>query len=196
MTPFRFARGARKRGGVASSEAPSRTRAVARLRGLLRDDGGVTGLEFAMIGPIFLLLILGVLENGLTLWTQSLLDNATRDASRLLQTGQAQSGGTSFATQLCNEVTGLMKCSSLQYRVQNGATFGGISSSITIGSGGSATGFSTYPTAVTGGTAGQDSLVQVIYTRAYIVPWVGKIMSGSGDYEQLFATAAFQVEPY
>jgi Flp pilus assembly protein TadG len=195
MMPFRFARGARQRGEVASSKASARFRVSALLRAVFRDRSGVSGLEFAMVGPIFLLLIFGVIENGLTLWTQSVLDNATRDASRLLQTGQAQNGGTSFVTQLCNEVSGLMSCSALQYRVQTGASFAGMSPTIATGSGGTLTGFSKYPTSVSGGTAGQDTLIQVVYTRTYIIPWVGKMMSASGS-EQLLATATFQVEPY
>ncbi|MGH6980271.1 MAG: TadE/TadG family type IV pilus assembly protein [Stellaceae bacterium] len=191
MTPFGFALRARKNGKRGQGDATTRKSVLARLRSLVRDDNGVTALEFAMVGPIFLLLILAVMENGLTMWTQSVLDNATRDAARLLQTGQAQSGGTTFPTQLCNEVSGLMKCSSLKYRVQNAATFAGISATIS----GSLTGFSTYPATVTGGNAGQDTLVQVVYTRNFIVPWVGKLMS-AGDAEILVATAAFQVEPY
>jgi Flp pilus assembly protein TadG len=191
MMPFRFVHGARKSGQVASGDAKARVGVFARLRTLSRNESGVTGLEFAMIGPIFLLLILAVLENGLTLWTQSVLDNAVRDAARLSLTGQSQNGGTSFVTQLCNEVSGLMRCANLKYRIQTGATFASMSTTINS----SLTGFSTYPTAVTGGTAGQDVLVQVVYTRTYIVPWVGKIMSSS-DQTQLLSTAAFQNEPY
>lgn len=191
MTAFGFAQVARKSWSRGDSGAVTRKGVMARLRSLVRDNSGVTALEFAMIGPIFLLLILAVMENGLTLWSQSVLDNATRDAARLLQTGQAQSGGTSFPTKLCNEISGLMSCSSLKYRVQNASTFARISPTIS----GSLTGFSTYPTAVTGGSAGQDTLVQVAYTRNFIVPWVGKLMS-AGNSETLIATAAFQVEPY
>jgi Flp pilus assembly protein TadG len=194
MTPFRFVHRARKHGEVASSDAVAPKGAMARLRTLFRDEGAVTGLEFAMIGPLFLLMILAVLENGLTLWTQSLLDNATRDAARLTLTGQSQNGGTAFATQLCNGVTGLMTCSSLQYRIQTGSSFAGMSPTLS-GSGTTYTGFSAYPTAVTGGTAGQDVLVQVVYTRKYIVPWVGTMLSATGS-DKLLATAAFQNEPY
>jgi Flp pilus assembly protein TadG len=176
-----------------SGAAAARSRATRR-RGLLRDTRGVTGLEFAMIAPIFLILILAVMENGLTLWQQSVLDNATRDASRLTLTGQSQNGGTSFATRLCNGISGLMSCTSLKYRIQTGSTFAGISPTISS----SLSGFSTYPTAITGsslGGPGDDVLVQVVYTRNYIIPWVGHMLSTSGS-ERLVATAAFQNEPY
>src|SRR5665213_3014005 len=110
MKPFWSARPAPKLGEETKSRAAAPpVGARRRLCRVFADSSAVTGLEFAMVGPIFLLLILGVLENGLTLWTQSLLDNATRDAARLTLTGQSQNGGTGFATQLCNEVSGLMK---------------------------------------------------------------------------------------
>jgi Flp pilus assembly protein TadG len=195
LSPVRLARTRQK---VAQRDATAPKGAWRRLRRVVRDDSAVAALEFAMVGPIFLLLILAVLENGLTLWQQSMLDNATRDAARLIETGQQQGGGATFISQLCNEISGLMKCSALQYRVQTGSSFAGMSSSISTGSGGAATGFSAYPTAVanTNLSAGKNALVQVIYTRTYIVPWLGQVMSGSNDYEQLVATAAFQIEPY
>ncbi|HEX4113852.1 MAG TPA: TadE/TadG family type IV pilus assembly protein [Stellaceae bacterium] len=185
--------GPRMSGKVRGGNAAARSRA-ARRHGLLRDSRGVAGLEFAMIAPIFLILILAVMENGLTLWQQSVLDNATRDAARLTLTGQSQNGGTGFAARLCAEISGLMNCGSLQYRIQTGSTFAGISPTISN----SLSGFSTYPTAITGtslGGPGTDVLVQVVYTRSYIVPWVGHMMSAS-DAERLIATAAFQNEPY
>lgn len=169
-------------------------RGLARLRLLARDDSAVSMVEFAIVGPIFLLLILAVLENGLTLWTQGVLDNATRDAARLTLTGQSQNGGTAFATQLCSEISGLMNCASLAYRIQTNSTFGGISPTITY-SHGAASGFSSYPTSATGGSAGQSVLVQVIYTRNYIIPWVGNLLSANGT-TQILSTAAFENEPF
>lgn len=198
MTPLSPVRVARKRQKLAQRDAKAAAGGWRLVRRLVRDESALAALEFAMVGPIFLLLIMGVLENGLTLWQQSMLDNATRDAARLIETGQQQGGGTNFATKLCNEISGLMQCSALQYRVQTGSTFAGISSTLSIGSGGTATGFTAYPNTLssTGLSAGKDTLVQVIYTRSYIVPWLGKAMSGTNDYKQLLSTAAFQIEPY
>lgn len=186
--PTRVGSGISERVGRGVAAARSR---FAHRHGLLRDSHGVTGLEFAMIAPIFLILILAVMENGLTLWQQSVLDNATRDAARLTLTGQSQNGGTSFPTQLCKEVSGLMNCASLKYRIQTGTTFAGISPTMTS----TLSGFSTYPASVSGGSAGSDVLVQVVYTRSYIIPWVGKMLAAGGS-ERLVATAAFQNEPY
>jgi Flp pilus assembly protein TadG len=163
-------------------------------RRLRRDRRGTTAIEFAIIGPLFLLLIFGILENAIILWSQAVLDNATRDAARLTLTGQSQNGGTTFPTALCKGISGLMTCGNLQYRVQTGSSFAGMSNGITF-SNGSAVGFSTYPTAVNGGGPGSYVLVQVIYNRPFIVPWVGSLMSTTGKV-QILATAAFENEPY
>jgi Flp pilus assembly protein TadG len=186
--------------------SPIATRAAApcpraRRRGFLaflgrmrRDQRGTSAIEFAIIGPLFLLLIFAILENAIILWSQAVLDNATRDAARLTLTGQSQSGGTAFQTALCNGISALMKCSNLQYRVQTGSSFAGMSPSITYNSG-SAVGFSNYPASVNGGSPGSYVLVQVIYNRPFIVPWVGALMSSNGK-TQILSTAVFENEPY
>jgi Flp pilus assembly protein TadG len=169
-------------------------RQVVWWRRLLRDRGAASATEFAAIAPVLMLLFFGVVENGLVLFMQSVLDNATRDAARLTMTGQAQGGGTSFATQLCNDISVLMRCSSLQYRIQTGSSFGSISPSIS-GSSSSLSGFTAYPSNVSGGSAGDYVLVQVVYTRSYLVPIVGAAF-GNGNPAQLLATSAYQNEPY
>lgn len=173
----------------------SRPRLLARLARLARNNRATTTVEFAIIGPIMLLLLLAVVENGMALFSQSVLDNATRDAARLSLTGQSQNGGTSFATQLCNEISGYLSCANLSYRIQTGSTFSSLSPNITTGTGGVLTGFSTYPSSVTGGNSGDFVLVQVVYKRNYIVPWVGKLLSANGA-DQIITTAAFENEPF
>ena len=173
----------------AAPAAAGRPHRVGLLRRLRHDRRGTTALEFAIIGPLFLLLIFAILENALILWSQAVLDNATRDAARLTLTGQSQSGGTSFPTALCQGISALMTCTSLQYRIQTGSSFGSMSSTVNTSK------FSSYPTAISGGGPGSYVLVQVIYNRHFIIPWVGQLMSSNGV-TQILATAAFENEPY
>jgi Flp pilus assembly pilin Flp len=80
------------------------------VRSVLRNQEGVTAIEFAFVGPPFLLLLAAIFELGLTLTSQSLLDGAARDAARLIRTGQAQSQSspiTVFQNLLCSEVSSL-----------------------------------------------------------------------------------------
>ncbi|MGH7074935.1 MAG: TadE/TadG family type IV pilus assembly protein [Stellaceae bacterium] len=155
------------------------------LRRLRRDRRGTTALEFAIVGPLFLLLIMAILENALILWSQAVLDNATRDAARLTLTGQSQSGGTSFQTALCKGVGPLMNCAYLKYRMETGSSFSSMASASYV----------SYPSAPVSPTPGSYVLLQVIYTRPFIIPWVGKLMSSNGK-TQILATQAFETEPY
>jgi len=109
---------------------------AARFRGLrrrLRADGikGSAAIEFAMVAPVFFVLLMGTIEAGVIFFAQSALQNALNDTARLVRTGQTScyttSGGNcvamtqaQFRTRLCSEVSLLLQdCSgtSLQFDV-------------------------------------------------------------------------------
>lgn len=64
----------RVRAGVQCDEKRPRTAFLLRLG---RDRGGGAALEFAVIGPVSLTLIAGIVELGLLLFTQAALDDAS-----------------------------------------------------------------------------------------------------------------------
>ncbi|MDR3512592.1 MAG: TadE/TadG family type IV pilus assembly protein [Caulobacteraceae bacterium] len=65
-------------------------------RGLLRSQpAGATTLEFALVLPIFLLFLLGVMDIGRLLWTQATLDYATDAAARCAAVDTTQCATTS-----------------------------------------------------------------------------------------------------
>lgn len=65
---------------------------------IISDRNGATAVEFGIIGPIFILMIIGIVELGLLLAAQTLLDNAAFSASRAGKTGYADTGSTQEAT--------------------------------------------------------------------------------------------------
>ena len=67
-------------------------------RKLLTDRHGSTAVEFGIIGPVFILMVIGIVELGLLLAAQTLLDNAAFSASRAGKTGYADTGSTQEAT--------------------------------------------------------------------------------------------------
>src|SRR5690242_10313613 len=83
-------------------------------RSLIRDRRGTAVVQMALIAPWALLLLLGVVELGLTLFTQSILDGAARDAARQVRTGQVQSAGNAqaqlvaFQQALCGSLSMLL----------------------------------------------------------------------------------------
>src|SRR5690349_14777978 len=89
----------------------------------LRADSekGSTATEFAMVAPVFFLLLMGTIEAGVIFFAQSALQNALNDAARLVKTGQSScfttdaAGNcqvmtqTQFRAQVCNEVGALLQ---------------------------------------------------------------------------------------
>jgi Flp pilus assembly protein TadG len=192
-------------------------RLVTRRRRLFSrlDNSGATFIEFAIVGPPLLLLMLTILDLGIMLTTQSLLDGAARDAARLIRTGQVQSQGNAkaaFQNLLCSDMSPVMSVATCQsevvFEVQVFSNFGSVSftpcTQDTDSSQGGYCGFSA-------GIADQIVGVQVTYNRPFIVPWVGACLSGGScwfglgttngsnpgtDSVPLVSTVIFQNEPF
>ena len=82
----------------------------------MRADGrkGSAMIEFAMIAPVFFVLLLGIVENGIIYFASSTLQYATDNAARYIRTGQAQAANTTQAqlrTRICNDIAPLLACS-------------------------------------------------------------------------------------
>jgi Flp pilus assembly protein TadG len=163
----------------------------ARLRSLSTDRAGVTALEFAFVAPVFLTLVCMIMEIGLLMFSQSVLDGAVRNASRLIQTGQVQmndgSTDSSFKTMLCSVFNSpMLDCNGLVWSVQAADSFGALSSNNQ-----SAPAQSSF---VPGGP-GQAVAVRVFYNQGALLPFVGKLLSASGSI-QLNTTVVFRNESY
>lgn len=65
----------------------TRRRLPALLRRLRRDDSAVTILEFAMVAPVMLLLLLGFFDLGYRSYASSVLQGALHDAARMATVG-------------------------------------------------------------------------------------------------------------
>lgn len=62
------------------------------LRRLGRAQDGVTAIEFAVVAPVLLLLIFGIIEFATIMLVANMMENATSISSRLGKTGYAASG--------------------------------------------------------------------------------------------------------
>lgn len=65
----------------------TRRRSLTLLRRLRREDSGVTILEFAMVAPVMLLLLLGFFDLGYRAYASSVLQGALHDAARMATVG-------------------------------------------------------------------------------------------------------------
>jgi len=154
-------------------------------------------IEFAMIAPVFFLMLTGIIENGLIYMAGSTLQYATDNAARYVRTGQAQAAGMTqaqFKTRICNDISALLSCSNLQVDLQ---AYSGYSSA----------GFAT-PTDSSGnlksslnnyqpGVACNVVLLRTFYTWNVITPGLSAFLTNMTSGKRLISgTAAFRNEPF
>ncbi len=60
--------------------------------GFLKDESGVAAIEFAMLGLPFFMILFSVMEIAMVFFGNTNIEYATREAARLIRTGQAQTG--------------------------------------------------------------------------------------------------------
>jgi Flp pilus assembly protein TadG len=170
---------------------------------------GSAAVEFAMVAPVFFLLLMGTVEAGIIFFAQSSLQNAVNDVARTVRTGQTNcfstdSGGScvaitplQFRTQICDEVGVLLQdCngSSLQFDVS--AYSAGFSAAT-----------NTSPLDVSNnlpvltnfnlGNACEVVLVRAFYKWPVFTPMLDFFLANmSGNSHLLSTAAAFRNEPY
>ena len=118
LYPFKIP-GWRMRSGHSAARTPARGRAsVHRLiRGLRKSTAAAAAIEFALLAPMFIALLLAITNTLLIYLAQQSLETAAQSAARLLLTGQAQTfqsytGSTPntgmTATQFTNAICGTL----------------------------------------------------------------------------------------
>jgi len=186
---------------------------AARFRGLyrrLRADGikGSAAIEFAMVAPVFFVLLMGTIEAGVIFFAQSALQNALNDTARLVRTGQTScyttSGGNcvamtqaQFRTRLCSEVSLLLQdCSgtSLQFDVTAYPSgFSSASNSSPLDAGGNLPALTNFNV----GNPCDVVLARAFYKWPVFTPGLGYFLANiAGNYHLLATAAAFRNEPY
>ena len=91
-----------------------------RIALLRRDESGVVALEFALIALPFFMLVIGLLEVSLMYASAVALEGGTVASARGIRTGEVQQAADpelAFRTTLCDKVSALIPCESLQYEV-------------------------------------------------------------------------------
>lgn len=79
-----------------------------KLQSLRRDCRGAAALEFALVGPLFLLFVFFLLQAGLLVFYQQVLDYAAHSAARQIQVGSAQGRAATSADFVRNVVCPLL----------------------------------------------------------------------------------------
>lgn len=110
-----------------SKRRPDR-RPIAWLGRLKAEDSGASALEFALVAPMVILLLLAILEVGLVFFANFSLENATAQAARLIRTGQAQGqnfDSAKFKQAICKNLSAPLSCAGLKLDVRHFSNFTG-----------------------------------------------------------------------
>ena len=161
-------------------------------------ERGVAAIEFAILGPLFLMLLLAIFELGYMVFVQSVLDSSARTAARLIRTGQAQAGGnaqTNFQTALCDGVSSIVGCGNLLYQVQEFATWSATQTALNTPPQRDKNG-NLVTAGFAAGNCGDIVAVQVTYNYKFFTPWIAQQLGGSLQSAFLISTVVFQNEPF
>jgi len=180
----------------AASALRSGKRLVPRfLRRLGRSSDGAALIEFAILGPAFLALLVAILQTGVVFLFQQTLQTATTQTARLIMTGQAQtqniSSGT-FLNDVCNAAGSIFTCANLSANIQTFSSFSGVQMNSPVNNG-----TFTAPSNYNLGGPGDIVLVQVFYQLPVMTAPLGFNMATTSNGNALIvATAVFRNEPY
>lgn len=166
------------------------------------DERGVTAVEFAFVGPVFLLFLLGTIEVALLFSASIVTEGAVIDAARAVRTGQAQNSGDpigTFRTRLCDALVVLVDCNDTIFDVQTFNNFGAISLGVSLNADGDPVDENDNVISETFSPGGPSDIVmvRVIYTWDFFTPFIGHLFPTSANNSVLqVSTTVFRSEPY
>jgi len=145
----------------------------------------------------FLALMFAIMETAIVFFASQTLETAVADSSRLIMTGQVQTGNfteTQFKQAVCAKILGLFDCANgIKIDVKKYSGFSSINNSKPIDAKGNLlTNFGYDP-----GKQGDIVVVRLMYEWPIYVSLLGFSLSDlSGGKRLIMATAAFRNEPY
>jgi Flp pilus assembly protein TadG len=175
-----------------------------RFGAFIRDSKGATAVEFALIATPFLAIIAALIQTFLVFFAQSVLENAVRQSSRQILTGQAQTQDASlsqtaamaaFHQTVCNNAAVLFTCTGLMVDVQVASNWSSANTAmptLTYDSSGNVTNSWQFNP----GNAGDVVVVRVMYLwPVFFGPIAFNMANQANGSRQIMASAAFQNEP-
>jgi Flp pilus assembly protein TadG len=161
------------------------------LRRLKRDEAAATAVEFALILPVLVVVLLSITEVGVLGFVSNNLDDAVGSAGRAIRTGRADgpSSADAFKDLVCSRmVDTLATCrSKLTISVEKYPDFATMAAAADTAPNGS----------FDKGQAGDIILVKANYRWPLNTPFVGQVFHHTGPTEILLdGRSAFKNEPY
>lgn len=166
---------------------PLKPRPEASARGFLRwrrDERGVTALEFAMLAPVFFLLVTAMIEVALIIFSNSTLRNGTHQAARMVRVGAAQClTNADFVHEICSAKAFLPSCKN-RIEIKR--------DSYPVGFGGEGESVSE----IADLNPGEIVKIDAIYNWSVISPIVSAAMGEDSGYVSVRQSFLFKIEDY
>jgi len=186
-------------GSILFQTAPRGWRRAATLvRRFAGRSDGATAVDFALVAAPFMALLFAIMETGLVFFAGQTLETTAAQASRLVQTGQAQNQSfdqAAFQNAVCQRAWSFFSCNNLLIDVRTYSDFSSANTSSPIDQNGNLqNNFVFQP-----GSAGDIVVVRVMYQWPVYVSLFGfnKSLSNMANGNDLMmATVAFRNEPY
>ena len=193
-----------RRGRAAKKRAPAvRERRESgeetRWRKLARDEAGSPAVEFALVFPIFIAIVLATMQAATISLVKAFFDSAAEEAARIVLTNQSQTlTAAQFQTEICNQLTALFDCGQVTVELEPvpAGTTNLLPLLPTFDSHGNVVGTPTIDVGSNSAASGTDMLLVVMYPwRVYGGP-LGLNFSNMGPGKMLMAsTQVFRIEP-
>jgi Flp pilus assembly protein TadG len=168
-------------------------------RKLAGDEAGSPAVEFALVSPIFIAVVLATLQAGSIFLVRAFFESGAEEAARVVLTNQTGTlTAAQFHTEICNQLTALFNCGHVTVELEPvpaGTT--SISALLpTFDSSGNFVGAPTVDVGASAGAAGTDMLLVVMYPWPVYGGPLGLNFSNMGSGKMLMtSTQVFRIEP-
>ena len=88
-------------------------------RRLASDEAGSPAVEFALVSPIFIAVVLATLQAGTIFLVKAFFESGAEQAARVVLTNQTGSlTAAQFQTEICNQLTALFNCAQVTVELE------------------------------------------------------------------------------
>jgi len=168
-------------------------------RRLACDETGSPAVEFALVFPIFIGIVLATLQAGSIFLVKAFFESAAEEAARIVLTNQTSTvTAAQFQSEVCTQLTALFNCSQVTVELEPvpaGAT--SLSSLLPqFDSKGNLVGTPTLDVGASAGSSGTDMLLVIMYPWPVYGGPLGLNFANLGNGKMLMtSTQVFRIEP-
>jgi len=173
---------------------------VGRLgRKLAGDESGSPAVEFALVFPVFIAIVLATLQAASIFLVKAYFESAAEEAARVVLTNKTTSLTVAqFETEICNELTALFNCGQVTVELEPlpAGTTNLTSLLPTFDSHGNVVGTPTVDVGANAGGSGTDMLLVVMYPWPVFGGPLGLNFANMGNGKMLMTSIqVFRIEP-